>query len=114
MCTVTDATSQTALKMTFDGQIYALHLTHPDGWVNADVFAIRFAPNGPFIQTTRHEINGNTLSVADAGFGNVLRGLQINQLAQVMLGDTARQIDLNGAFEPVEAFKNCKPEAALS
>jgi hypothetical protein len=114
ICTVTDAGSQTALKLTYDGTIYTLHLTHSDGWASADIFAIRFAPNGPFIQTTRHQINGTTLSVADTGFGNVLTGLQINQTAQAMLGETIRDITLEGAFKPVEKFKSCKPHVALS
>ena len=114
ICTVTDRGSDTGLKLTFDGELYALHLSHLEGWQNAEVFAIRFAPNGPFIQTTWHQIDGQTLSVSDAGFGNVLKGLQDNQVAQVLLDETFREIDLNGAYTPVENFKNCKPGAALS
>mgnify|MGYP000046903108 FL=1 len=114
ICTVTDRGSDTGLKLTFDGELYALHLSHIEGWQNAEVFAIRFAPNGPFIQTTWHQIDGQTLSVSDAGFGNVLKGLQDNQVAQVLLGKTFRDIDLSGAYTPVENFKNCKPGAALS
>jgi len=114
LCKVTDSSSETDLKLTYDGSLYTLELAHPDGWKNAEVFAIRFAPNGPFIQTTRQVITGNSLSVADAGFGNVLIGLQNNQVAQAILGDVVRTIDLTGASEPIEAFKRCEPQAALS
>ena len=114
ICTVTDEGSDTALKLTYDGALYALHLTHPEGWGDADIFAMRFLPSGPFIQTTRHQITGNTLSVVDSGFGNVLTGLQINQIAQVILGDIKRNITLNGAEAVVEEFRRCKPDAALS
>ena len=114
ICTVINRGSDTSLKLTFDGELYVLRLSHLEGWQNAKVFAIRFAPNGPFIQTTRHQIDGQTLSVSDAGFGNVLKGLQNNQVAQVLLGETVRDIDLSGAYTPFENFKNCKPGAALS
>jgi len=114
ICTVTDRGSDTALKLAFDGEFCVLHLSHLEGWQNDEVFAIRFAPNGPFIQTTRHQIDDQTLSVSDAGFVNVLKSLQDNQVGQVLLGETVRNIDLSGAYPPVENFKNCKSGAALS
>ncbi|WP_375265889.1 excinuclease ABC subunit B [Planktotalea sp.] len=114
ICTVTDNGSDTDLKLTYDGALYTLELTHPEGWTNAEIFAIRFAPNGPFIQTTLHQITGSTLSVSDTGFGNVLTGLQNNVIAQALLGETIHEIALDGAFDPVEKLKNCEPGAALS
>ena len=114
ICTVSDEGSATALTVTFDGTLYALDLENPEGWPEAAVFAIRFIPNGPVIQTDKHRIRGNVLSVIDNGFGNVLIGLQFNHTAQIILGDTVREIDLKGADEPVEAFRNCKPDASLS
>ena len=41
ICTVTDRGSDTGLKLTFDGELYALHLSHLEGWQNAEVFEIR-------------------------------------------------------------------------
>lgn len=114
ICTVTDNGSDTDLELTYDGALYTLKLTLPEGWANAEIFAIRFAPNGPFIQTTRHQITGKTLSVSDTGFGNVLTGLQNNVTAQAILGETIYEIALDGAFDPVEQFKNCEPGIALS
>ncbi len=114
ICTLTDAGSDTLVKVTFDGAVYDLSLDHPDDWEDAPVFAIRFIPNGPVIQTDRHQINGRVLSVRDSGFGNVLLGLQANMTAQVLLGDTVRSVDLRGASAPVEAFKSCEPSAPMS
>ena len=114
LCTVSDEGSLTDIEVTFDGTLYTLRLNNPAGWKPAPIFAIRFAPNGPFIQTNRYEIDGTELSVSDRGFGNVIKGLQNNQIAQLILGDTSRLIDLTGAFEPVEAFKNCDPSSLLS
>ncbi len=109
ICTVTDASSDTHLEMKYDGVIYRLTLTHPDGWPTEDVFTMRFAPQGPVISTNRHQISGNSLSVEDAGFGNVLNGLQFNIGAAAILGETVRVIDLSDAAPTIAAFRTCKP-----
>jgi len=114
VCTLTDASSPTRLEITFDGEIYAMTLTHPDGWPDAAAFSIQFAPNGPFISTNRHQVVGPALSVSDSGFGNVLTGLEINTRAVAILGPLEREIDLNGARPAVEAFRACDPGPALS
>lgn len=115
LCTVknqgSDQDSGMALEMTYDGATYRLTLTHPEGWPPADVFSMRFAPQGPFISTNRHQINGDSLVVEDAGFGNVLNGLQFNIGAAAILGDTVRVIDLTGAAPAIEAFRACEPTA---
>jgi hypothetical protein len=108
---VTDSRSQTGVEMTFDGSTYVLTLTHRDGWPDAPLFAIQFAPNGPFIQTGRHIVRGQSLSVSDSGFGNVLNGLEFNARAIVQLGQISRIIDLTGAAGPVQDFRACTPAA---
>ncbi|MEM9580735.1 MAG: excinuclease ABC subunit B, partial [Pseudomonadota bacterium] len=114
VCRVSDASSPTVVEMTFDGQLYTLTLTHPDGWPAADVFSIQFAPRGPFISTSRHQISGATLSVSDVGFGNVLTGLEINEAAIAILGPLQRVVDLSGAAPAIRAFRECDPAPPLS
>jgi hypothetical protein len=114
VCTLTDASSPTDLKSTYDGELYTLVLSNAEGWPNNPIFSIRFAPLGPYISTSKHQIEGSTLTVSDTGFGNVLNGLQINQTAQITLGDMVRDIDLKSARAPVGAFKRCEPGVPMS
>ena len=101
------------VTVTYDGALYAIHITRPGGWPDAPVFSLRFAPNGPTISTTRHSVTGDRLTVTDKGFGNVLDGLQFNGTATAMLGETNQPIDLQGAADPVAAFRNCRPGPAV-
>ncbi|MDA7428097.1 hypothetical protein PGB28_06485 [Primorskyibacter aestuariivivens] len=97
-----------ATEVTYDGTLYAIHLTRADGWPTAPVFAIRFEGAAPLtISTSRHVIDGTTLTVTDRGFGNVLSGLQFNHTATALIGDLAVPIDLSGAADPVRAFRDC-------
>lgn len=109
ICTLSETTQDTKTEITFDGEIYTLRLTDPDGWPVAPIFAIQFAPNGPVISTSRHQVQGDTLIVSDSGFGNVLTGLENNQRAYAQTGSVIRPIDLTGATEPVRAFRACDP-----
>ena len=97
------------VTVTYDGALYAIHLTRAAGWPEGPVFSIRFDPNGPVISTTRHTVDGTTLTVRDTGFGNVLNGLQNNATAQAQIGGISIPIDLTGAAGPVEAFRACRP-----
>ncbi len=113
VCTISHDTGEVALKVTYDPAvaIYEIRLTL-DGqpWPRAPVFAIRFdGPAGLTISTDRHRLSGGdrTLSVTDTGFGNVLNGLGLNDTATMLLGDRAIGIPLEGAAEPVEAFRAC-------
>jgi hypothetical protein len=108
ICTLA-RTADPQVTVTYDGATYALHITRPEGWPPADVFSLRFAPNGPTISTTRHSIDGNRLTVTDSGFGNVLNGLQFNTTAIALIGNIQQPIDLQGAAPAVEAFRNCRP-----
>jgi hypothetical protein len=112
ICTVANA-AEPQVTVTFDGALYAIHITRDGGWPDAPVFSLRFAPNGPTISTPRHTIEGNTLTVLDTGFGNVLDGLQFNAAAQAILGDLNVPIDLSNAAGPVEAFRACRPGPAV-
>jgi hypothetical protein len=87
---------------------YAIELMRTDGWQPGPVFAIRFdGPRPLTITTDRHSVTGETLSVTDTGFGNVLNGIAGNQVAIAMSGETALVIPLTGAAPEVEAFKAC-------
>lgn len=67
------------------------------------------------IGTDRQLIQGNTLSVSDSGFGNVLNGLQFNQKVTAFTPDLAVIFSLAGAAEPVQQFRACtEPAPALS
>ncbi|MDJ0821159.1 MAG: excinuclease ABC subunit B [Paracoccaceae bacterium] len=110
ICTISDDAAEVSVRVTYDpvARDYAIHLTRPGGWPAAAVFALRFVgPNGLTISTDRHQIEGDTLSVYDRGFGNVLNGLQFNHTAIALIGDVAQEIDLLGAADPVAAFRNC-------
>lgn len=87
---------------------YAIELTRSDGWQSGPVFAIRFdGPRPLTITTDRHRVQGDTLSVTDTGFGNVLNGIAGNQVAIAISGETALVIPLAGAAPEVEDFKAC-------
>ncbi|MDA7426317.1 hypothetical protein [Thalassococcus lentus] len=97
------------VEVTFDGTIYAIHLTRPEGWEEAEVFSMRFeGPNGLTISTTRHRVEGTRLTVEDTGFGNVLNGLQLNATATASVGATSVAIDLEGAAPVVAEFRQCE------
>ena len=57
--------------------------------------------------------DGRALTVVDTGFGNVLDGLQYNHTAYAIAGDLEIPFPLEGAAEPVAAFRACDG-AALS
>lgn len=110
ICTLSHTADRLEIAVTYDpdSRIYAIRLTHPDGWPAAAVFAIRFDGPAPLtISTDRHRIEGQTLSVTDTGFGNVLNGIALNREATALLGDRAVPFDLTGAAEPVAAFRRC-------
>lgn len=102
------------MKVTYDGDLYTIYLTHSSGWLDAANFSLSFVPFGPNIQTNRQMIIGTTLSVTDTGFGNVLSGLQMNKRAIATLGTRRYEIDLDGASEPTKAFRACDPVVATS
>ncbi|MBY6159994.1 hypothetical protein KUV73_03880 [Mameliella alba] len=112
VCTVVNE-APLRVEVTYDGALYAIRLTRRGGWPDGPVFSLRFLPQGPAISTTRHVIDGETLTVTDTGFGNVLKGLQFNRTALAVIGTLEAPISLTGASEPVAAFRTCRPGPAV-
>ncbi|WP_322891619.1 MULTISPECIES: excinuclease ABC subunit B [unclassified Yoonia] len=117
VCTLTDDTG--TLTVTYDASLpeYTVTITLPDGtWSEDATFAMNFAGNRPvFIQTDRHRISadGRSLTVADSGFGNVLNGLEFNERAYAISGDTTVGVSLDGIGPAMAAFRAC-PAANLA
>ena len=113
ICTLDHSTDEAQIRVTFDPSIpeYAIELTLSDTpWPAASPFGIRFEGSRPnLIVTDRHTLTdeGRTLTVRDRGFGNVLSGLEFNDFAIALTGDEAVTIPLDGAAEPVAAFRAC-------
>ncbi len=117
-CRLSHETSQARVELTYDPTqpLYTITVTLPTPWPDAPVFGMRFdGPQGRAIGTSRHVLsNGDTsLTVTDRGFGNVLDGLQYNHTATAITGDIKVAFPLDGAAEPVAAFRACEG-AALS
>lgn len=85
-------------------------------WNAAPSFGIFFDGGKSLtIGTDRHIINGDTLSVVDSGFGNVLNGLEFNQVATAFTSSHVVTFNLEGAADAVRQFRDCtKPLPALS
>jgi hypothetical protein len=112
-CLLTHATSEAAIKLTHDpaAPLYSITITRQFPWPEGPVFAIRFnGSNGLTISTDRHVFSDDRrgLTVTDRGFGNVLNGMEFNDSATAMLGQTQVEIPLQGAAGPVAAFRVCK------
>lgn len=113
VCTLTHATATATVRLTHDPaqpEPYAIAVTRAAGWPAGAVFAIRFDGGRALtIQTTRHVLSdgGRRLTVTDRGFGNVLDGLEFNATATALTGPAAEVLDLDGAAEPVRAFRAC-------
>ncbi|MGB3406900.1 MAG: excinuclease ABC subunit B [Jannaschia sp.] len=115
ICTI-DGAGPVPMRVTFDPAtgVYGLRLTRTEGWPDAAVLSIQFENGAPLtISTDRHRIDGPYLEVTDSGFGNVLRGMALNETATVRLGALALPINLTGAAGPVADFRAC-PQAATS
>jgi len=115
-CQLTHEQDGIAIELTYDPGVprYSITVTHPDRLTAAPAFELRF--DGPLpiaIGTERHTLDtsGRRVSVTDSGFGNVLNGLQFNTTATAILGGQSVSVSLDGAAEPVAAFRACKVEA---
>ncbi|MEM6758599.1 MAG: hypothetical protein AAF601_03885 [Pseudomonadota bacterium] len=110
ICTLSHSEGATQMVVTYDHAtaLYAVAVTTPDGWPDAPAFSIRFdGPQANVISTRRHVVAGNTLTVTDSGFGNVLDGLEFNLSATAFTQTAAAEVSLEGAAEPVQAFRGC-------
>ncbi|MDA5558235.1 hypothetical protein [Shimia sp. MMG029] len=112
-CTLTHETTDTHIYLTYDPTkpLYTLAITRkPDPWHPTPWFAMRFlGPNKITITTPEHALsdNGQTLNVADSGFGNVLDGLQFNDTALAFTEAQTVGVSLIGAAPEVQKFRDC-------
>ena len=119
ICELAHATPDADIRLTYDPAMpeYTITIRLRDGaWPDAPVFAMRFdGPQGRTISTDRHarSADGAALTVTDRGFGNVLDGLQFNDTATALAGDTAVAVPLEGAAPAVAAFRACRPAAGV-
>ena len=113
VCTLSDARTAAKVVVTWDpkrAEPYAIDVTGPATWPNAPVFALRFdGHRSLIISTDRQRISddGRTLTVTDTGFGNVLDGLEFNDVATAILDASKMSVPLDGAAPAVEAFRAC-------
>lgn len=111
LCVLTHGTEALDIRLTFDpgGPLYTITLTRAEApWPEAALFALQFSgPRPNLITTDRHVTDGRSLSVTDRGFGNVLDGLQFNDTATALTGDTAVSFPLDDAAPAVAAFRAC-------
>jgi hypothetical protein len=112
LCTLDHAGTDAEVRLTYDPSLpeYTIAIRVAEPWPEAPVFAMRFeGPRGNMISTARHVLSdeGLTLSVSDRGFGNVLDGLEFNQVALAATGDRVVSIDLDGAAPEVAEFRAC-------
>lgn len=112
LCVLEHSEAAADVRLTYDpgSKIYAIAITPSKAWRRYPVFAIRFeGPRSLTISTGRHVISdgGATLTVSDAGFGNVLNGLEFNRTATALLGDQAVKVSLDGAAPAVQDFRDC-------
>ncbi len=110
ICTLNHVEADVSVKLTYDHstRIYAIGVTQPDGWPRGPIYSIRFEGQRPLtISTDRHQVAGQTITATDTGFSNVLNGLEFNRVATAFTDTAAARFSLEGAAEPVRAFRAC-------
>lgn len=117
-CVLTHEAQGVAVRLTYDPTIplYSIALTQTAPFAPAPVFGMQFI--GPFplsISTGKHQLSdgGKTLTVTDSGFGNVLNGMQFNSSFIATLGAQTVSVPLDGAANPVAAFRACDVRPAV-
>jgi hypothetical protein len=120
VCTLSQDSPGLRVVVTHDPLVpdYAIALTLADAtWPAAPAFHIQFrGALGLTIGTDRQVLSdgGRTLTVRDTGFGNVLDGIAFNTTARAFAGARAVEFPLDGAEDPVRAFRACAEAPALS
>ncbi len=117
VCELTHADAEARVRVTFDPVIaeYGIAISVDRPWDAGPVFTMNFSGGrGGTIATDRHVIlgGGETVSVTDRGFGNVLNGLEFNDIATAQLGDRTVAVGLDGAGPAVRAFRACADGAS--
>ena len=113
ICTLTHVENGTDIVLTYDpaGPLYTITATQARAWPQAAIFGIAFQGGAAqTITTDRHRLSDDrqSLTVADRGFGNVLRGLSDNATATLFTGDAAVTVSLTGAAPEVAEFAACQ------
>ncbi|MBB5514347.1 hypothetical protein FHS89_000345 [Rubricella aquisinus] len=118
VCTLTHATADAQVVLTYDPARpwYSITVTRDTDWPAAALFSMEFvgpAPNR--ISTSRHQFSADQRAIRaeDRGFGNVLDGLQFNEVAYAIAGDARVAIPLDGAADAVALFRDCRPVAGV-
>ncbi len=117
-CRLTHDAAAAGVELTYDPTqpLYTITLRRPAPWPEADVFSLRFEGPAPLtISTNRHVLSdgGRALTVTDTGFGNVLDGLQFNRTATALIGGEEVTVPLDGAADPVAAFRLCRVDPSV-
>ena len=120
-CVLRDVQDQVSVTLTHDPSVpeFSISIRQNVSWVGGPIFAIAFVGDSPFeITTNRHVLSddGQTLTVRDRGFGNVLNGMEFNATAIASLGDQQVTFDLQAVDEPLQPFRTCEilPVAAVT
>ena len=118
-CILSHQSGATEVTLTYDPTqpLYSFSLKQPDPFVPAPVFGLRFTGDLALaIGTDRHQFTegGTRLTVTDTGFGNVLNGLQFNDVMIAAIGPDLISVPLVGASDAVAAFRACEAAPPVS
>ncbi|MEM8728733.1 MAG: excinuclease ABC subunit B [Pseudomonadota bacterium] len=117
LCTLSHDTEDAQLVITHDPRVpeYRLDLALTGApWAASPSFGMTFQGGAALtIGTSRHMIDGSNLQVRDQGFGNVLNGLEYNSTATAFTEQQTVTFSLDGAAEPVRAFKSCTEDTQV-
>ena len=114
ICTLTHQTQTAEITITYDAALpeYTLAITvFGDPWPREDTFHMVFlgSPERLMIGTSLHQLSedGQTLTVRDQGFGNVLDGLEFRNVGVARTGSRIVDLKLDDAPPAVRAFRAC-------
>ncbi|MBO9411452.1 MULTISPECIES: hypothetical protein [unclassified Ruegeria] len=113
ICTLSHETDAAKIFLTYEPSkpLYTITVTQANSdWTQTPWFAMRFEGSSPIeIATSRHVLSDDakSLTVTNTGFGNVLDGLEYNQIAYAFTQDHVATFSLDGAADPVRIFREC-------
>ena len=118
VCTLSHETDEAELVITHYPAVpeYRLEIELAGAtWATSATFGMAFQGGAELtIGTDRHRMDGQTLSVADRGFRNVLDGLEFNSVATAFTERQAISFSFSGAQRPVKDFRDCAEGLRLS
>jgi len=117
VCRLEHKTPTARIELTYDPSqpLYSVTVTSAP-LPGSPFFSMTFeGAQGQTISTNRHTTSpdGTQVTVTDTGFGNVLDGLQFNDVALAVIGDSEIAFPLKGAAPAVAAFRQCAPAAGV-